>query len=143
MFKMLFLFLCAFGFLNYKVESIPTKLYYPDEIKDMENSQENMIDEDILEFDIPKQSIDLMPEVKKNLAIADEVVTNTSLENGKYFQGDMVFKPEQLEFLLSNSTDSDTILERTGILSQSKRWPKNHLGYVQVPYKIKDYHFSK
>lgn len=64
------------------------------------------------------------------------------LENGKYFQGDIILKDGQLEAL--NNEDEDGILgTRTGLISQKYRWPKNDEGKVIIPYLITEDDYSK
>lgn len=74
---------------------------------------------------------------------SEELVINPQLENGKFFQGDMILQPDQMEFLKSNVTDMDSLASRTGVLHETYRWPKDKSGHVIVVYEIADYHFSK
>lgn len=73
----------------------------------------------------------------------EELVVKPALENGKFFQGDMILQPDQMEFLKSNVTDKASLRTRTGLLHETYRWPKNKAGRVSVAYEIADYHFSE
>lgn len=73
----------------------------------------------------------------------EELVVKPALENGKFFQGDMILQPDQMEFLRSNVTDKESLVTRTGLLHETYRWPKNKAGRVAVAYEIADYHFSE
>lgn len=61
------------------------------------------------------------------------------LENGKFFQGDIVLMQDQLD-ILTYPDDDDEFGTRTGVLSENYRWPKDRSGKVIVPYSLaKDY----
>lgn len=74
---------------------------------------------------------------------SEELVINPQLENGKFFQGDMILQPDQMEFLKSNVTDKESLASRTGVLHETYRWPKDKSGHVIVAYEIADYHYSE
>lgn len=57
------------------------------------------------------------------------------LENGQFYQGDIVLMEDQLEILKALEDDSQ-FGSRTGILSEYYRWPKNRYGTVVVPFVI-------
>jgi len=57
------------------------------------------------------------------------------LENGQFYQGDIVLMEDQLETLKAPEDDSQ-FGSRTGILSEYYRWPKNRYGTVIVPFVI-------
>lgn len=66
-----------------------------------------------------------------SLPIIDESEVDVSgrspLEYGDKFQGDIVLTSNQEEFFNGK-------VPKTGLLSLAKRWPKNSLGQVVVPY---------
>lgn len=85
----------------------------------------------------------MTPEERSSVNLEQD--ENVALESGKYFQGDIKLLPDQQELLLSNVTD-EGLLTRTGVLLESQRWSKNHLGKVVVPFTFKresDYSESK
>jgi hypothetical protein len=57
------------------------------------------------------------------------------LENGQFYQGDIVLMEDQLE-ILKAPDDVSQIGTRTGILSEYYRWPKNRYGKVVVPFVL-------
>ena len=57
------------------------------------------------------------------------------LENGQFYQGDIVLLEDQLDLLKAPEDDSE-FGTRTGILSEYYRWPKNGFGKVMVPYML-------
>lgn len=81
------------------------------------------------------------PKILKSDNTTSEFLTDGSelqqLENGKFFQGDILLLPDQEEFLNANLTDDD-FPTRTGLISESYRWPKNRNGKVIVPYVLSD-----
>ncbi|XP_070493994.1 hatching enzyme 1.2-like [Chironomus tepperi] len=62
------------------------------------------------------------------------------LENGEFYQGDIVLMEDQLDMLKATDDEFGT---RTGILSQYYRWPKNRLGKVIVPYAFSNQYSLK
>lgn len=60
------------------------------------------------------------------------------LEDGKFYQGDIVLMADQKE-IIESEPDDDPFGTRTGILSEYYRWPKDKSeGKVIVPYTISD-----
>jgi hypothetical protein len=59
------------------------------------------------------------------------------LENGNFFQGDIVLQPDQQEILEMVLKDED-FPTRTGIISEEYRWPKNRNGKVVIPFEISE-----
>ncbi|XP_070493984.1 low choriolytic enzyme-like [Chironomus tepperi] len=68
----------------------------------------------------------------------DEKVPATRLENGQFYQGDIILVQEQLDILKYPDDDDDPFGTRTGVISENYRWPKNKEGKVIVPYKIEE-----
>lgn len=61
------------------------------------------------------------------------------LENGRFFQGDIILHGDQKDLVMShqNFTESeDNIPTRTGIINEQYRWPKNNFNFPTMPYII-------
>ncbi|XP_070493990.1 high choriolytic enzyme 1-like [Chironomus tepperi] len=75
---------------------------------------------------------------------------NKALENGNFYQGDIIMEQEQMEWINSmkakdgepQSDEDDFLGTRTGLIWEGYRWPKNSLGSVIVPYVIDDRHYN-
>lgn len=78
----------------------------------------------------------ILPSKDKTRLLPDtNEIVQKELENGEFFQGDIVLLPDQKEYLSTNLSDS-TVPVRTGWLDEYYRWPKNDQGYVLLPYII-------
>lgn len=60
------------------------------------------------------------------------------LENGGFYQGDIILHEDQRDLLMShkNFDENDHIPTRTGLINEQYRWPKNALGFAVMPYVI-------
>lgn len=65
-----------------------------------------------------------------------DMTLQTTHEMGAHFQGDLILEPDVVEALLKKNDAGDFLEERTGILDETKRWPKDSNGFVKVPYVI-------
>ena len=65
----------------------------------------------------------------------DNEMVQQELEQGQFFQGDIVLQPEQKEFLKANLSDVK-VPTRTGWLDEYYRWPKDINGFVVLPYDL-------
>lgn len=87
--------------------------------------------------------VDVLPPVNATQAFMFHPNATRKLENGEFFQGDMVLTPEQQRFYdgiddgeeESETDDADGLFTRTGVLNTKYRWPKKE-GKVVVPYKL-------
>jgi hypothetical protein len=74
---------------------------------------------------------------------------DTKLENGNYYQGDIILQEDQIEMInrikIDDGTDvdDDTFGTRTGLIWAAYRWPKDSKGSVVVPYVIDNNHFGE
>lgn len=118
-------FICIFSTLLYISIAKPTTSGEID-LAVMESSEEGF-DESLIEPRLKKDGTD------------DEGSQN--LELGKLFQGDMKLEPEQLAAMVRNATEQSKVESRTGLLSETYRWPKNSKRKVVVPFKTEG--FSK
>lgn len=66
----------------------------------------------------------------------EEEVEDVKLENGKFYQGDIVLLDDQLEYLLGNGTDDSSTPTRTGWINEYYRWPKDASGFVIFSYEV-------
>lgn len=89
------------------------------------------LDEDESENQILKSSND-------NFRLDPSETIKKELENGAFYQGDIILLPEQKELLQSfpNVTEEDNVPTRTGLISEQYRWPKNNQGFVILPFEI-------
>jgi hypothetical protein len=80
-----------------------------------------------------------------NLKTSTRINLEEYLEEGKFFQGDIVLMDDQKEIFEFNGRHNDGIVKslQTGILNESYRWPKDMKGYVIVPYRIAEYFGEK
>lgn len=62
------------------------------------------------------------------------------LENGLYFQGDILLIQDQEDYLKQKLSDDDKFPSRTGVISETYRWPRNgkNSEKVIVPFEISD-----
>lgn len=61
------------------------------------------------------------------------------LENGEFFQGDIILHGDQMDLVMSHKNfteNEDNIPTRTGLINEQYRWPKNNLGQAVIPYVI-------
>lgn len=61
------------------------------------------------------------------------------LENGQFYQGDIILHGDQKDLVNShkNFTENpDNIPSRTGLINEQYRWPKNYEGFAVIPYEI-------
>lgn len=75
------------------------------------------------------QDQDLPPSDSLQLLSAVNEKANSSLENGKFFQGDLNLLPQQYKYFLAHAVDT-----RTGLYHGEYRWPKDDKGHVIVNY---------
>lgn len=118
-----------------KISAIPIKndqIYFPDEIDDSVqdlrtfNPLKLLSDSNILKSD-------------NNSFIKDEAALQ-DLESGKFYQGDILLVQDQEDFLKLKLDDNDKFPSRTGVISESYRWPRSSLkpDTVVVPFVISD-----
>lgn len=86
--------------------------------------------------------------ITKELFIDEEA--DTKLENGNYYQGDIILHQDQVEIINrieiradNNNDENDSLGARTGIIWAAYRWPKDSKGTVTVPYLIDKNHFGE
>lgn len=95
------------------------------------------------------------PNLLKSENATDELLidkfADTKLENGNYFQGDMMLTEDQRNMIntlepgpgQAESDEDDPLGTRTGLIWAGFRWPKNSKGTVTVPYLIDKNQFSE
>jgi len=74
----------------------------------------------------------ILPSDKTKLLGGENEIVEQHLENGRFFQGDIVLIQEQKHFLLSN----DSTPTRTGWIDEYYRWPKDKHGNAIMPYYV-------
>jgi hypothetical protein len=75
----------------------------------------------------------ILPHSESSRLILDNSeIVKTELENGKFFQGDIVLQQKQKEAIDKNSS----VESRTGWLDEYYRWPKDEKGFVIMPYEL-------
>ncbi|XP_070493995.1 hatching enzyme 1.2-like [Chironomus tepperi] len=100
--------------------------------------------------DIDDNADDLKGKIH-NLVLSDQLVESANkteeflvddfvkqgLENGEYFQGDMIIAKNQEKFFFGNETEVDEngLPSRTGIIDTNYRWRMRN-GLVVIPYKF-------
>lgn len=85
---------------------------------------------ELLKLEDEKQ---ILPSEQTRLIGSEAESVVLKLENGKYYQGDIVLVQEQKEYLLANDSDLPT---RTGWIDEAYRWPKDNRGNVILPYYV-------
>jgi hypothetical protein len=73
----------------------------------------------------------------------EDLQRNLGEENVDLFQGDIILSPVQEDLVFADPLYDDDVSERTGILRESMRWPKNAQGKVILPYVIQRTDYSK
>lgn len=66
----------------------------------------------------------------------EDDIEDAALEQGKYFQGDIMLYDDQKEILDKLASDNSSLGTRTGIISEEYRWPKDRFGLVRVPFEF-------
>ncbi|KAG5668445.1 hypothetical protein PVAND_016385 [Polypedilum vanderplanki] len=94
-----------------------------------------------LNFDQLRLLNDPSSKILKSLNDSKEFIRDEKelqkLENGQFYQGDIVLLPDQEEILNQPlPADNDNFPTRTGLISEYYRWPRNRDGKVIVPYEI-------
>ncbi|CAG9807142.1 unnamed protein product [Chironomus riparius] len=118
----------VFIFIN-KVLLFPIineRIVYPDEFKELQSVESTGYQMSLLNDPNILQSDNMTAE----FLIYQDGFKN--LEDGEYFQGDMVMNEEQLNTI----NDTSDLSLRTGIINERFRWPKDVHGDVIVPFKI-------
>lgn len=96
-------------------------------------------DETEYEPDLPPLTLEeenqILPSDRTKLLGGENEIVEQRLENGKFFQGDIVLVQDQKEYLLANESGS-SVPTRTGWIDEFYRWPKDSNGYVILPYYV-------
>lgn len=83
----------------------------------------------------------ILPSEKSKLRGGENEIVQQQLENGKFFQGDIVLVQDQKDYLLVNDSSVPT---RTGWIDEFYRWPKDKSGNAILPYYVEpDSEYSK
>lgn len=97
-------------------------------------------DEDEAEHDPPLLRLEdekqILPSDRSKLLGGESEIIEPHLENGKFFQGDIVLVQDQKEYLLANDTKDGSVPTRTGWIDEYYRWPKDKNGDVILPYYV-------
>jgi hypothetical protein len=131
MFKVLFL-----SYLIHLTASHPIpadNFYFPDEIDDSVDDLRNLnqlrflSDSNILRSDNASENF-----------IKDEAAHGQ--ENGFFYQGDILLIQDQEDYLKQILSENDKFPSRTGVISESYRWPRSSQrgDKVIVPFEISD-----
>lgn len=72
----------------------------------------------------------------KQLGDAGNEIVQQQLENGNFYQGDIVLLQDQKDYLFATNADNSSVPTRTGWIHEFYRWPKDKSGNVMVPYVI-------
>lgn len=95
-----------------------------------------VVDEEGPEFTLDDED-HIKPSLESRFSFdGEEEVEDVKLENGKFFQGDIVLLEDQLEYLLGNGSDDSSTPTRTGWINEYYRWPKDASGNVILTYEI-------
>lgn len=91
----------------------------------------------------PSRQIDVLPPKNGSQIFMFHPNATRKLENGEFFQGDMVLTEAQQRFYdgddeneeENDENEAEGLFTRTGVLNTKYRWPKKE-GKVIVPFKI-------
>lgn len=78
----------------------------------------------------------ILPSEEGKLIADENEIVEQHLENGNFFQGDIVLVQDQKDYLLANDTGDGSLPTRTGWIDEFYRWPKDKHGNVILPYHV-------
>ena len=123
--------------LIYKVLALPAsyndRVVYPTEIDDSVDDLRSLSELRFL------GDSNLLRSVNNSVEFIKDNSNEKGLESGKFFQGDILLVQDQEDFLTAAIGD-DRFPSRTGLISETYRWPRSSIksDKVHVPFVIDD-----
>lgn len=123
--------------LVYKILALPAtyndRITYPTDVDDSVDDLRTLSELRFL------GDSNLLRSVNNSVEFIKDDSNSMDLENGKFFQGDILLIQDQSDFLAAKLGD-DRFPSRTGLISETYRWPRSTLksDKVHVPFVIDD-----